>query len=259
MLDLAISPCPNDTFLFGAWVLGFLGEPPNVHFADIEQLNSWALEKRYPLIKVSMACMAKLDDYELLPVGAALGFHVGPKIIANESYDLEDLPNLRIAIPGRETTAHLLLQRLCPKPLEKHFCLFHEISDLLKAGVVDAGLIIHESRFTFEEEGFVEMADLGELWHERFDLPLPLGGLAMKKGHPMRDEVIETIQSSYDFAYAQAAELLPFIMEHAQVKEAALQHIQTYVSSETRELSEKGWEAIQKLTDGKITRLCPAS
>jgi len=260
MIELAISPCPNDTFLFAPWVLGKLdAPPPHIHFADIEQLNNWALTKKFPLIKVSIACMSKLADYELLPVGAALGFHVGPKIIAKKRYSLGDLSRLRLAVPGAWTTAHLLLQKLSPQPREKHFCLFHEIFHLLNAGIVDAGLIIHESRFTFEKEGFVEIADLGELWHERFSLPLPLGGLAMIKNHPLREEVITILQKSYDFAYSHTKELLPFILEHAQVKEAALQHIATYVTGETRELSPTGWKAIERLTDGKVSRLCVGS
>ncbi len=257
MIELAISPCPNDTFIFGPWALGKLdAPPPHIHFADIEQLNNWALTKKFPLIKVSIACMSKLPDYELLPVGAALGFHVGPKIIAKKPYSLEDLPRLTLAIPGAETTAHLLLQKLCPEPGKKHFCLFHEISNLLNADIVDAGLIIHESRFTFAKEGFVEIADLGELWHQRFSLPLPLGGLAMIKNHPLRNEVITILQKSYDFACSHTKEIMPFILEHAQVKEAVLQHIETYVTDETRELSFAGWKAMERLTDGKVTRLC---
>ena len=256
MIKIAISPCPNDTFLFAPWILGHVAKPPSVTFADIEQLNNWAFEKKFPLIKVSIAALAQMKDYELLPVGAALGDHVGPKIIANRPYALEDLPFLRIAIPGKWTTAHALLQKLCPEPLEKHFCLFHEITDLLKQGIVDAGVIIHESRFTFEQEGFIQIADLGDLWDERYHLPLPLGGLALLKNDPRREEIIEILQKCFDYATEHTADLMPFIMEHAQYPKVALPHIQTYVTSETRALSLKGQEAIWRLTDGKITALC---
>lgn len=259
MLDLAISPCPNDTFLFGPWALGAIADPPRITYGDIEKLNQWALEGRFPLIKVSIATLPLLKEYQLLPVGAALGFHVGPKIIAKRSYALDDLPNLRLAIPGEHTTAHLLLQKLCPEPLEKHFCLFHQISDLLKKDVVDAGVIIHESRFTFESEGFIEVADLGELWHEEFDLPLPLGGLAIKRDYPFKSEIIEILQACYDYAYCHTDELMPYIKEHARIKEVILPHIYTYVNQETRALSALGWQAIERLTDGKITAICPVA
>lgn len=258
-MKIAISPCPNDTFLFAPWILGHIGKPPSVTFADIQQLNLWALEKKFPLIKISIATLPYLTDYELLPVGTALGFHVGPKIIARKNYTLNDLAHLKVAVPGKQTTAHLLLQKLCPEPQKKHFCLFHEISDLLKNGTVDAGVIIHESRFTFESEGFVEIADLGELWHERFGLPLPLGGLALLKNHPQRLEIIEILQQSYDYAYAHSDRLMPYIMKHAQYPDVVLSHIKTYVNSETRELSQKGLEAIKRLTDETTSSFCHTS
>ncbi|MCP5469981.1 MAG: 1,4-dihydroxy-6-naphthoate synthase [Chlamydiales bacterium] len=259
MLEIAISPCPNDTFLFRPWIEGVVGAAPKVHYADIQQLNEWALEGKYPLIKISLAC--RPEGYEILPVGAALGFNVGPKIIANAPFPLEELGSKRIAIPGKHTTAHALLKRLCPVPKEKIFCRFDEIVSLLKQGEVDAGLIIHESRFTFEREGFAEIADLGTIWYDRFLLPLPLGGLVMQKGHLLRDEVIETLQACYDYAFANTEEGLPFTLKHAQEMEHAvvLQHIQTYVNKETRALSPEGWRAIEELTGEKVTHLCYTS
>ncbi|MFN0065635.1 MAG: MqnA/MqnD/SBP family protein [Chlamydiales bacterium] len=261
MLDLALSPCPNDTFLFYPWIHGRVGKIVlRPHFADIEQLNQWALAKKYPLIKLSIACYKEVSAYyELLPVGTALGFHVGPKIIAKESFALEELPYKRIAIPGRNTTAHLLLQKLCPEPLEKHFCLYHEIAQLIETGQVDAGLIIHESRFTFTNNGFCEIVDLGEVWHEKFGLPLPLGGLALQRNHPLRSAIIETIRHSYDYAYAHKEETLPFVLQHAQeIKEAVIQeHIETYVTKESRSLSQEGVRAIHCLIDEEAICLRP--
>lgn len=248
MLEIAISPCPNDTYLFAPWILGFLGGSPKAHFADIEELNLSALEKRFPLIKVSFAC--PLEGFEILPVGAALCFQFGPKLIAKAPFPLEALAEKRIAIPGLWTTAHLLLKQFCPTPKEKRFCRFDQIFALLQENEVDAGLIIHESRFTFEQNGFVEIADLGNLWHEKFALPLPLGGLALQKNHPLKQRIIDLLQYSYDFAKKNFNTILPFILEKAQETKRAivLKHIETYVNQETRELSSLGWQAIHEIT-----------
>ncbi|MCH9703978.1 MAG: hypothetical protein K0U13_04225 [Chlamydiae bacterium] len=251
MIELAISPCPNDTFLFAPWALGLVAEPPKIHFADIQQLNEWALQGRYPLIKVSISTYAKLDA-ELLPVGAAVGEGVGPKLIASKKYCLDDLPQLRVAIPGRETTAHLLLQRLGLVPKSKRFCLFTEVANLIRSGEVDAGLIIHESRFTFEDEGFIEISDLGDLW----DGPLPLGGLVMQKGHPLQKEVVQILQRSFDYAEKNLDEIMPYILKHAQYPDVAQEHIECYVTDQTRQLSPAALTAIERLTNEKTVSLC---
>jgi 1,4-dihydroxy-6-naphthoate synthase len=255
-IDAALSPCPNDTFLFYGWIQGILGKeiPLSPHFADIEELNRWALAKKFPLIKISFATFPYLlQDYELLPVGAALGFHCGPKIIARSPFPLEQLPFKTIAIPGVHTTAHLLLKQLLLSTGEKSFCPYHKVASWIDDKTVDCGLIIHESRFTYLREGFVEIADLGELWHQKTGAPLPLGGLAIARSlpPPIKWKILSTLQESLSFAQRHIDQTLPFVLLHSQEKEpaAVLQHIETYVTRETSSLSDNGIRAIQLLLD----------
>src|ERR1700722_9571765 len=248
MLEIALSPCPNDTYLFHAWIEGLVGKEMTLSptFADIQQLNIWGEAKKFPLIKVSISCFAKMQkEYELLPVGCALGWNCGPKLVAREKMSLDQLSHLRVAIPGQETTAHHLLNLLCPKPQEKLFCLYHEIEELLREGVVDAGVIIHETRFT---HGFHEIADLGELWMERYDLPLPLGGIAVLKTQPI-DLITKIVRDSLAYARSHPEAGEAFILKHAQDKnrDVVQRHIDLYVNEETENLSERGREAIALL------------
>jgi 1,4-dihydroxy-6-naphthoate synthase len=254
-IPIAISPCPNDTYLFHAWIRGEVGQTlsPHVTFADIEQLNTWALAETYPLTKLSFSCFTSLvDRYQLLPIGSALGVHSGPKLIAKTSFPLGDLPTKRVAIPGRETTAHLLLSRLLPPPKEKRFCLYSDVPTLVAKEEVDCGLIIHETRFTFQELGFHELADLGELWEEETATPLlPLGGLAISRHLPehLKREIVEILERSLAYARSHPKWSLPFILHHAQEQtpEIVQKHISTYVTEETASLSPAGIEAIEHL------------
>ncbi len=261
-IAVAISPCPNDLFFFAPWIKGYVGKElrPKVSFADIDQLNSWAMEKKFPLIKASFYCMAKLqDDYELLTVGAALGFGCGPKIVSLKPSSLSEISNMRIAIPGKLTTAHLLLQTFAPPPKEKVFCTYDKIGPLLKQGSVDAGLIIHESRFTFQKEGFYEIADLGELWERATALPLPLGGLALSRELPS-SQVCTILQQSYDFAKEFPEAIKEEILHYSQEKDLSVvkAHIDLYVNEETRSLSSLGKKAIEELFTYASGDLCPS-
>lgn len=248
-MKIAISPCPNDTFLFHAWLAGLVGKdiPIEATFADIQQLNIWALEKHFPLIKLSLGCYARVkEDYELLPVGAALGFQCGPKIISLKPFHPSEISQKSIAIPGRDTTAHLLLNHLLPAPLKKIFCPYHTIASLVAAGEADCGLIIHESRFTFTQAGFSEIADLGDLWHARHGLPLPLGALALLREHPLKNRLIAILQESLAEGYRNPEKALPFILSHSQEKDPFIvrEHIATYVTAETAQISPMGQQAI---------------
>ncbi|NGX60885.1 MAG: 1,4-dihydroxy-6-naphtoate synthase [Chlamydiae bacterium] len=254
MIDVALSPCPNDTFLFAPWIEGFVESkyPITPHFADIQTLNKWAFSKRFPLIKISVAVFPKLlPFYQLLPVGAALGFGCGPKLIGKKPYTLADLPNLTVAIPGEDITAHTLLSHFAPSPKEKHFCLYHEIFPLLNSDEVDCGLIIHESRFTYSEAGFFEIADLGELWEKKTSLPLPLGALAIQKSlpEPQKKGLTRALQDSLLYSKSHPEKSLPLILKHAQElsPEIVQKHIETYVTKETEILSEEGKKAIETL------------
>ncbi len=254
MLPIALSPCPNDTFLFHAWIHALVGRDllPQPTYGDIEQLNQWAIEKKYPLIKISIACLDQIaDDYQLLPVGAALGEQAGPKIIAKKPFHLEEMGSKRIAIPGQETTAHLLLNTFAPPPKEKLFCLYHEIGDLISQGKADCGVIIHESRFTYEKQGFHQIADLGTLWDRRFGLPLPLGGLAIRRDLPENTKltIVAALQASLRYAKTHPEASREFVSSLAQEKDPDIiaKHIALYVNRETERLSSTGILAIKTL------------
>jgi 1,4-dihydroxy-6-naphthoate synthase len=251
---VAFSPCPNDTFLFHAWVQRLVPSALEISpvFGDIEQLNEWALEGRYPVTKISTACLPQVTHlYRLLPVGSALGFNCGPKIIAKTPFSLSELSSKRVAVPGKHTTAHCLLNLFAPSPHKKHFCLFHETADLIDNGAVDAGVIIHEQRFTFKQKGFVEIADLGELWHQHTALPLPLGSIVVRKdvGDDAFEEISHSLKSSLEYAWNHPHASEHYVSMHSQEKDLVVikKHIQTYVNAETLQLSAQGYEAIQQL------------
>jgi len=253
-MKIALSPCPNDTHLFYAWIQGIVGQEfkPEPIFADIEQLNELALQRTLPLIKLSFPCFAQvLDHYQLLPIGSALGLNCGPKLIAREFN--QDLTTQTVAIPGKHTMAHALLNKLLPPPKKKHFCLYHEVYKLLETRQVDCGLIIHESRFTYKQAGFVEIADLGELWHQKTNALLPLGGLAIAKNLPEKTklQILKILQSSLAYAHQNPSQAHPFILEHSQEQKSSIvqKHIDTYVTDETAQLSSKGIEAINHFLD----------
>lgn len=243
-LPLAISPCPNDTYLFLPWINGLIDTPltPFVTFADIETLNEMAMRHELPLIKVSFACFEKVTDaYELLPIGSALGKGCGPLLIARKQGPFET-----VAIPGTNTTAHALYRRLIDSPAKKRFCFYHEVVPMIQSGEVDAGVIIHETRFTYEKQGLVKLADLGELWAR----PIPLGGLAVAKDLPsdVKAALLETLQKSIQFSDLNPERFKKQILETAQEKEwsIAKKHIDLYVTTETRALSPAAIEAIEE-------------
>ncbi len=251
-LEIALSPCPNDTYLFHAWIEGKIGPPPRPYYADIEELNGWALEGRFPLIKLSFACFAEvLKSYELLPIGSALGFNCGPKLIAKAPFPLEEFKEKVVALPGRHTTAHLLTKRLLQEPRAKRFCLYHEIESLIERGDVDCGVIIHENRFTFEKKGFCQLLDLGERWERLYSAPLPLGGLAIKRSLPtnVKQEILSLLQQSLTYARTYPEASRPFVIKHSQEKDPRVvaEHIATYVNKETEALSPRALQAIGSL------------
>jgi len=183
-ISFGFSPCPNDTFAFDALVHGRIAAPftavPALH--DIEELNALARDGRYELTKLSIGALAGVRDrYTLLRSGGALGHGCGPLVVAREQASLSDAALGRIAIPGRDTTAYLLLRLAAPALGEVVELRYDEILDAVALGAVDAGLIIHESRFTYREHGLVAVADLGELWEEQTGLPVPLAAICARR------------------------------------------------------------------------------
>lgn len=251
-LNCAISPCPNDTFLFFGWSENCIDHPLKIHpsFFDIETLNELAFAKTFPLIKLSCSTLGKLKDvYEPLSIGAALGFNQGPKLIAKKPFALEELRKKRVVLPGKNTTAHLLFQDLLPAPKEKTFCLYHEVFDRLDE--VDAGVIIHESRFTFAKHGFYELADLGQLFYEKYHLPLALGALAVRIDleENRKKLIIEGLRKSLIYARKYPEKTRQFVLKYSQEKDESIidQHIALYVNQETEDLSSIGQQALEKI------------
>ena len=253
-LDIAYSPCPNDTFIFHAWCHGLVCPemPVRTALADVQELNGWAVQGRHPVSKISFNCLGHiLDDYVMLPSGAALGRACGPMLIAKKPYTLEDLPKLRVAIPGQQTTAHLLMQIIAPEPAQKHFCLYDDITRLLHTDEVDCGLIIHETRFTYEDEGFTKVADLGALWEKRYQSMIPLGCIVAKRdlGAEKLLQINEAIHASLSYAWEHPEASRNYTLEHSQEKDTEViqSHIDLYVNEESLQLSESGRHGIDQL------------
>lgn len=247
-MKIAFSPCPNDTYLFYALVHGKI-EAPTIkpHYLDIEALNQLLLKGRFPISKGSIALLPYIQrEYELLPVGAAVGNQCGPLLVGNISKIEKEM---RIAIPGEMTTAHLLLKRLYPTLTHKVFCAYHEVEKLILQGSVEAGLLIHETRFTYQNQGLNLLADLGLQWEELYNLPIPLGGIFIKRDLDQAAEISDLLRRSLTYAHAHPQEILPYILKYSQdlSVEVVKKHIALYVTEETYALSEKALQAIELL------------
>ncbi|KYP13966.1 1,4-dihydroxy-6-naphthoate synthase [Flavihumibacter sp. CACIAM 22H1] len=254
-IDLAFSPCPNDTFIFDALVnrkidTGTYRFDPVLE--DVQTLNEWALQGRYPLTKISYGVWPQVQTrYRLLDAGGALGFGVGPLLIARKPLELTELPTLKIAIPGKNTTAHLLFSLAFPNALHKEFIVFHEVENAVLSGKVDAGVIIHENRFTYQEKGLISLLDLGRYWEEQLHCPIPLGGIVVRKDQPEAlDNLISSlIQTSIRHSWSNYPELSDFVRSHAQEmsEEVMRQHISLYVNEYSLSLGDAGRNAVQQL------------
>ena len=253
---LAYSPCPNDTFIFAALTNHMLAGAPDVrvHFADIEELNEAAARAQYPLTKVSYGAIPFLmNDYRLLRAGGALGRGCGPLVVTRPGVasSLDDLRGKRIAIPGERTTAFMLAQLALGMRPDTVQLRFDRIIPAVAAGEVDAGLIIHESRFTYQDSGLISVADLGEWWESTTGMPIPLGGILVR--NEIYDEdarrINEAIRASLRFAYRNESEIMPFVREHAfeMSDEVMRKHIGLYVNDYSDDLGDDGIAAIEEL------------
>lgn len=260
-LTLGFSPCPNDTFIFDKLV----HEPAETHgiqykycLEDVETLNQWAFEGKLDVTKLSFSTLLQLTDtYELLDSGSALGFGVGPLLITTKerSEGIEDLSlflkRAKIAIPGKYTTANLLLSLAYPQAQHKTEVLFSEIEGKVLDGTFDAGLIIHENRFTYADRGLAKLMDCGEWWASETGAAIPLGGIAIKKNLPrsvkttVQDQIRESLQESWN----NYPDLSPFVTDHAQEmsEEVMRKHIGLYVNEYSLSLGQQGNKAIRTL------------
>jgi 1,4-dihydroxy-6-naphthoate synthase len=254
-LELAFSPCPNDTFAFHAWVAGLLSDAPAVTpaYADIDVLNGWAAARRSDVIKVSYAALpALLTHYALLPSGGALGRGCGPLVV---TAGRGSLAGARVAIPGRQTTAYLLFRLWAQdqRVASVEVLPFDKIMPAVAEGTIDAGLIIHESRFTYPTYGLEALVDLGDWWESTTGLPIPLGAILARRslGGDLVARIAATVRASVEAAWADPVASRAYVLEHSQ--EMALdvvdQHIALYVNRFTADLGDEGYAAISGLLD----------
>ncbi|MBF0173730.1 MAG: 1,4-dihydroxy-6-naphthoate synthase [Magnetococcales bacterium] len=255
-LSLAFSPCPNDTFLFGAIALGLVSLPGvrwGIHHLDIETLNEHALEGRFDVTKLSVhAWLSARRQYRLLNVGSAFTDHEGPVLVANRACSPDQLKDRRLVFPGRHTTAYLLYRIMVPETGgDHHFLPYDQIVPAVASGRFDAGVIIHETRFTFAGQGLHLVADLGHWWRELTGLPLPLGCCVMRSSlYPDWGTQVETLMTqSLAKADEHGAGLDDYIRAHArELSPDVLQrHIQLFVNHYTRGPGSRGWNAMQEL------------
>lgn len=253
-LSIGYSPCPNDTFIFYALVHDRIEK--TIEFKeslfDVETLNKLALKGDFDITKVSFHAYLYLKNtYRLLNAGGALGRGCGPMIVAKEPIGMEDLKGKRIAIPGLMTTAHLLLKLYDPDCCKNTVIMpFHEILEAVRAGGVDAGLIIHESRFTYPSYGLHEVIDLGQWWESETGLPVPLGCIIIKKRFSdIIEKVEDLIRKSITYAYENRDEVMLYIREHARELDDSVieKHINLYVNSYSFDFGPDGKRAIDEL------------
>ena len=253
MLKIGFSPCPNDTFMFDALVhqkIDTEGLDFDFVLADVEKLNIWAQKGILDITKLSFNAFSKcISEYILLDSGSALGRGCGPLLITNPGQILT--PESKIAIPGKYTTANLLLSISNPEYFNKFEILFSEIEDKVLSGNFDAGLIIHENRFTYKQKGLEKVKDLGEFWEQETGHPLPLGGIVVKRGLPfdVQKKVERVLRKSIEYAFNNRDSSLEFVLCHAQEMEREIidSHISLYVNDYSVSLEEKGRQAVHLL------------
>lgn len=254
-LTLGFSPCPNDTFIFDAMVnskVNTRGLSFDYVMEDVETLNEWALAGKLDVTKLSYSTyLHTAQSYALLHSGSALGKGVGPLLVARKQLSLANASGYTIAIPGIHTTANLLLSLALPEATQKTAMLFSDIEQSVLDGKYDAGLIIHESRFTYAQKGLVKLIDLGDWWENEMHTAIPLGGIVAKRS--LGSDVIATIDAvikdSIAYAWANYPTLPAFVTTNAQEMEEDVmrQHINLYVNDYTTDLGADGRNAIQTM------------
>lgn len=258
-LSLAFSPCPNDCFMFDAMVHGRIdteGLEFSVTLSDIEALNQSTFADQPDVSKLSFHAFAYCADrYVLLDAGSALGRNCGPLLISKRAIGREEVGRGRIsiAIPGKYTTANFLCGLAFPAAQNKTEVLFSEIEPALLADTFDAGVIIHENRFTYQTKGLRKIVDLGEFWESETGAPIPLGGIVVKRSLPddVKQAINRVMRRSVEYAFAHPAASLPYVRAHAQEmsEEVMYQHIDLYVNEYSVDLGAEGRRAVQVLFD----------
>ncbi|ARZ68466.1 1,4-dihydroxy-6-naphthoate synthase [Streptomyces albireticuli] len=258
-LRIAYSPCPNDTFVFEAWAHGRVPGAPalDVTFADIDVTNGMAERGEFDVLKVSYAVLPwVLEEYALLPCGGALGRGCGPLVLTREAGDPAELAGRTVAVPSERSTAYLLFRLWAAAEVpggvgEVVVLPFHEIMPAVRDGKVDAGLVIHEARFTYQNYGLHCLADMGQHWESTTGLPIPLGAIIAKRslGAERLRELAEAARTSVRMAWDDPQASRSYVLEHAQEMDPAVadQHIGLYVNEFTAGLGEAGYAAVRGL------------
>ncbi len=257
-MSIGYSPCPNDTYIFYGLSHGLLSDtdlqlaPPRLE--DVETLNSWALEGKLDITKLSFHALGHvLEEYCVLSAGSALGRGCGPLLVARPGFKLSDLAHARIAIPGRLTTANLLFRIYAPEAHNRIEMRFDEIMQKLSNGEVDAGVIIHESRFTYAAHGLHCIQDLGQWWEESTGHPIPLGCIAARRSLGKRciAAIDRAIHNSIVWADQHPDKCLSYIRKYAQEMDVRVmqKHIDLYVNDYSKDLGTSGLAAIQSFLE----------
>ncbi len=254
-LTLGFSTCPNDTFIFDAMVHKKIDTEDfdfEVILADVEELNKQAFENNIDITKISFHAYAKIsDNYKILNSGSALGNNNGPLLISKHKIYPDEINDLHIAIPGKNTTANLLLNIAYPNVKQKTEYIFSDIEEAILDNEVDAGLIIHETRFTYTKKGLKKIIDLGEYWETKTKMPIPLGGIIIsnKLSSEIQQKIDKILHKSIKYAFDNPSESYNFIKQYAQEMdyEVIKNHIKLYVNNYTLNLGEQGKKAINEL------------
>ncbi len=256
-LTLGFSPCPNDCFMFDAMVhkrIDLEGLDFTVRMADIEALNAAAFAGQIDVTKLSFHAYAYcIGNYVLLDAGSALGRNCGPLLISKREISQDEVARggVKIAIPGKYTTAHFLLSLAFPRATNKTELLFSAIEGALLDGTFDAGLIIHENRFTYGARGLKKIIDLGEYWEDETGAAIPLGGIVINRALPedVQQKVNRVMRRSVEYAFANRSASLPFVRAHAQEmsEDVMYQHIDLYVNDYSVDLGREGRRAVEVL------------
>ena len=259
-LTFGYSPCPNDTFAFHALTHGLVGAPFRVRpvLLDIEELNRRARAGEFDLTKVSVGAVAALGTrYRALRSGAALGHGVGPLVVAREPMALDEAARGRIAIPGADTTAYRLLRLAAPHLYDVREMRYDRILPAVAAGEADAGLIIHESRFTYADHGLVKIIDLGEWWERQTQLPVPLAVICARAefDDATRHAAEQAIRASVQYAFDHPEASRAYVRAHAQEMSADVcaRHIALYVNAHSLDIGDEGLSAVAKLVQAGAT------
>lgn len=254
-LSLAFSTCPNDTFIFDALVNGKI-DTEGISFipylGDVEELNKQAFKGCADITKISYHAYAYIsDDYRILNSGSALGRNNGPLLVSKRKIFPDEINSLRIAIPGKYTTANLLLGIAWPGAKNTKECLFSDIEQLVLNNEMDAGLLIHENRFTYHKRGLRKISDLGEFWDKLTGSPIPLGAIAIRRSLPddVAMAVDRSLRRSIEFAFNKPESSFDYVKKYAVEMEKSVmtKHINLYVNNYTLGLGEDGKKAVRRL------------